>query len=392
MKILQVHTAYREAGGEDAVVGSEAELLRAAGHEVTTWLATNPSDPLPTAAALAASAWNARAARAVRALVERERPDVAHVHNTWFALSPAVVRAIDRAGVPVVATLHNYRLLCVNASLFRDGRPCLDCVGTHPWRGVAHRCYRGSALASGAAAGALALNRALGTWPRHVRLFLVLTEFARERFVRGGLPAGRVRVKPNVVADPGPRRLAPSASGTVLFVGRLDAFKGLDVLLDAWAAAAPAGCELVIVGDGPLKPGLERRAVPGVRLLGRRPPDEVRRLMLGARTLLFPTRLLEGPSLVVREAFAAGLPVLASRLGGIPELVGPVGERWLVQADDPAAWAAALRRLAGGDGLDEAGRRARRLWERRLTPEVGRRALEAAYRFARAGGAMDVAG
>jgi glycosyltransferase involved in cell wall biosynthesis len=380
MKILQVHTTYRESGGEDAVVSAEAGLLRAAGHEVVSYLATNPAGPLPTAAALAASAWNTRAAGAVRALAGRERPDVAHVHNTWFALSSSVVRALDQAGVPVVVTLHNYRLLCVNASLFRDGRPCVDCVGTHPWRGVAHRCYRGSALASGAAAGALAVNRALGTWQRHVRLFLALTGFARDLFVRGGLPPDRVLVKPNSVADPGARAAPPSTSGTVLFVGRLDPLKGLGTLLDAWGTAAPAGLELVIVGDGPLRAELERRAGRGVRLLGRRPADEVRRLMLQARTLVFPTMLLEGPSLVVREAFAAGLPVLASRLGGIPELLGPVGERWLVEAGDPAAWAAALGGLADGRGLDEAGRRARLVFERHFTPEIGLRLLEDAYR------------
>jgi glycosyltransferase involved in cell wall biosynthesis len=385
MKVLQLHATYRETGGEDAVVRSEAELLRAGGHEVVTWLAANPTGALPTAAALASSAWNARAARAVRELAERERPDVAHVHNTWFALSAAVVRALDRAGVPVVVTLHNYRMLCVNASLFRDGKPCLDCVGSHPWRGVAHRCYRDSALASAAAAGALAVNRALGTWERHVKLFLCLTEFARERFVEGGLDPERVVVKPNVVADPGPRAKPPSASGTVLFVGRLDALKGLGTLLDAWSSAAPDGLELVVVGEGPIRGELERRAVPGVRLLRHQPPEEVRRLMLGARALVFPTRLLEGPSLVVREAFAAGLPVLASRLGGIPEFVRPLGERWLVDADDPAAWASALCGLRGLDGLDEAGGRARRLYEERLTPEHGRRLLEDAYHAAGAG-------
>ena len=379
MRILQVHTRYRYEGGEDAVARAEATLLAEAGHEVVPFIAENPSRPGPTAAAMLTSAWNPLAARTLRAVATRVRPDVAHVHNTWFALSPSVVRELDLAGIPVVVTLHNYRLLCVNASLFRDGRPCLDCVGHSPLPGVVHRCYRDSAVASAAVAGCISANRALGTWTRHAGLFLALNDYARDRFIEGGLPADRIRVKPNVVPDPGQRVAPPSASGTVLFVGRLDPLKGLGMLLDAWAAASPPGLELVIVGDGPQRAELEARNVPGVTLAGRRTPAEVRAMMLEARTLVFPTLLLEGPSLVVREAFAAGLPVLASGLGGIPELVGQLGPRWLVPASTPAAWAAALAGLPGGDELDEAGRGARALWAERLTPEAGLRALEEAY-------------
>ena len=118
-------------------------------------MAENPQRPGPAAASLLASAWNPAAARALRAEARRVRPDVAHVHNTWFALTPAVAAALDGAGVPVVMTLHNYRILCANASLYRDGRPCEDCVGSHPWHGVRHRCYRDS-LASSTAVAATA--------------------------------------------------------------------------------------------------------------------------------------------------------------------------------------------------------------------------------------------
>ena len=216
----------------------------------------------PTAAAMLASPWNPAAARRLRAAARRARPDVAHVHNTWFALTPSVVAALDGIVVPVVVTLHNYRLLCANASLFRDGRPCQDCVGTHPWHGVQHRCYRGSAVSSTAVAATIAVNRALGTWERHVRLFLALNDFARDRFVAGGLPADRVWVKPNSVGDPGPRAGPPSRSRTVLVAGRLTPEKGVGVLLEAWRRLAPADLELVIAGDGPMRAELER-AAPG---------------------------------------------------------------------------------------------------------------------------------
>ncbi|HKE98121.1 MAG TPA: glycosyltransferase family 4 protein [Actinomycetes bacterium] len=380
MRILQLHTDYREPGGETAVVRAEAELLRAAGHDVVAHQVVNPAGAAGAALALAASPSNPVAARRAGRLAGRLRPDLAHVHNTWYALSPSVLRALGRAGVPVVMTLHNYRLLCVNASLSRAGRPCEDCVGRLPLAGVAHRCYRGSAVASAAAATTIAANRAAGTWTRHVRRFLVLNEFARERFVRGGLPAERLTVTPNFVADPGGRGRAPSASPTVLFVGRLEPLKGVGTLLDAWAARARPGLELVVVGDGPMRPALERRAPPGVRFAGRLAPGEVRRRMLDARALAFPTLLYEGQPMVVLEALAAGLPVLASDLGGTAELLrAGAGAGWLAPPGDTGGWGRALARLDDGAGTDAAGRRLRGLYEQRFTPELGLRRLLDVY-------------
>jgi glycosyltransferase involved in cell wall biosynthesis len=381
MRVLQVHTRYRYEGGEDAVVRAEAALLAEAGHEVVPFLAENPVGPGPTAAAMLASPWNPAAARRLRAAAQRARPDVAHVHNTWFALTPSVVAALDGMGVPVVVTLHNYRLLCANASLFRDGHPCQDCVGTHPWHGAQHRCYRGSAVSSAAVAATISLNRAIGTWDRHVRLFLALNDFARDRFVAGGLPADRVRVKPNSVADPGRRAGPPSASRTVLFAGRLVPEKGAGVLLEAWRRLAPSGLELVVAGDGPMRAELERRPPPSVRLLGQLEPAAVRDWMLRSRALVFPTWLYEGQPMSVLEAFAAGLGVLASRLGGNAELVGGLGDGWLTPAQDPDALAARLAALADDDLVDRAGAAARRLYEERFAERHNLRALEAAYRY-----------
>ncbi len=378
MRILQVHTSYRQAGGEDAVVRDEAALLRAAGHDVVTYHVENPQAPLPTAAALAGSVWNPVAAGALGSAARHARADVAHVHNTWYALSPAVFRALRRAGVPVVATLHNYRLLCTNGLLYRDGRPCQDCVGTHAWRGVAHRCYRGSAPQSALVAGMLSVSRALGVWERDVDLFLALTDFARQRFVEGGLPAAKLAVKPNTVPDPGGRLTAPADSRTVLYVGRLTEEKGIETLVRAWSAAQLDGLELAVVGDGPLRPALERHSPPGVRIVGPKDPAEVARLMRGARALAFPSRWYETFGLVAVEAMAAGLPVLASDLGSGRELLGH-DPTWLVPAGDVDAWAGALRSLEDRDALDRAGSAGRQRWERDFSPTAGLRALEGAY-------------
>jgi glycosyltransferase involved in cell wall biosynthesis len=382
LKILQVHTQYREQGGEDAVVRAEGELLAAAGHEVVVHLARNPSGAVRTGASLAMSAWNPLAARQLYDLARQVRPDVAHVHNTWFSLSPSIFNALGAAAVPVVMTLHNYRLLCANANLFRDGHVCEDCVGSHPWHGVRHRCYRGSLVASVPAAGTIALHRTLGTWNRHVRLFLALNEFARTRFIRGGLPAHKVHVKPNFVSDPGPRAEPPSRSRTILYVGRLETEKGIDTLLDAWNAWGSSRFELVLIGDGRLGPALRRRAPPGVRLTGSLSREAVLAWMLRSRALVFPSVLYEGQSVAVLEALGCGLPVLASRLGGNAELLH---EDWLVASGDRAAWTEALRRLEDGDRVDRAGADARGLYERRFSEQTARRLLEEAYRMALAG-------
>jgi glycosyltransferase involved in cell wall biosynthesis len=386
MKVLQVHTRYRQPGGEDVVAAQEAAALADAGHEVVTHNAHNPTAPMASAAALAQAPWNARSARRIRRLAREVTPDVVHIHNTWFQLTPSIVHTLSALDLPVVMTLHNYRFVCVNAMLFRDGDPCQTCVGHSPWPGVRHRCYRDSVVSSTAVAGTIAVHRGLGTWHRHVRRFLVLNEFARDIFVRSGFPADRMIVKPNATTDPGPRAAGPSASRTVLFVGRVEAVKGITTLIDAWHAARPDDLELMVIGDGDLREELVRRRVPGVRFVGSVPAAEVRTRMLHARALLFPTRLYEGQPMVTVEAFSAGLPVVASALGGNREVVGELGDRWLVDAADPTAWAAALARLTDDEAVDEAGATGRLLFEQRYGGKENVARLEEAYREAIADG------
>src|SRR5262245_11875317 len=247
-------------------------------------------------------------------------------------------------------TLHNFRLVCANGQLFRDGRPCETCVGSHPWHGVRHKCWRGSRALTVPAAATIALHRRLGTWTGAVDLYLALNQFARGRLVAGGLPAEKVAVKPNFTGDPG-RRAAPAAgSATVMFVGRLSREKGVDVLLEAWARLGEGSVRLVVVGDGPLRADLERRAGDGVTFTGRLDPVDVRRRMLGARAVVVPSAWYEGQPMVVLEALAAGLPVVASDIGGLPELIaagdaGDAAAGWLARPGDVDGWVGALRRL-----------------------------------------------
>jgi glycosyltransferase involved in cell wall biosynthesis len=382
MKILQLHTRYRQAGGEDSVVAAEAAALRSAGHEVTQLLFENPDAPVRTVFSLARAGWNTASARRASTVARADHPDVAHLHNTWYAASQSVLKAFADEGLPVVMTLHNYRLLCVNGMLFRDGRPCETCVGTHAWHGVRHRCYRSSAAQSAVLAANIGLHRGLDTWDR-VDRFLVLSEFARSRFIAGGLPAERLVTVPNFVDDPGPRRNAAAHSTTVLFVGRLSPEKGVSLLLDAWERASPKGLQLLVVGDGPERGRLEARQVKGVRLLGRQPPEVVREHMLSSRALLFPSIWYEGQPMTILEALAAGLPVLASNLGGAGETVADLGSAWQVPAGDVEAWVFALQALDSDATVTAGSASARQVFEDRHTVAHGVDRLVEVYGGAR---------
>lgn len=380
MKVLQVHNLYALPGGEDTIADAEADLLERAGHEVQRVRVRNPARGPAAMRALAASPWNLAEERAMRARVHRWRPDIAHVHNTWFSLTPAIFHALSGEGVPIVMTLQNYRLLCANAQLFRDGHLCTECVGTHPWRGVLHSCYRGSALASVPAALTIAVGRRRGTWDL-VDRFIAPSEFVKSVFVGAGTAPERIVVKPNVVPDPGPRSRPPSESATILYAGRLSPEKGIGLLLDAWdqAGSETAGMELAVVGAGPLREELESRASPRVRCLGWVESAELRERMLDARALVFPSQWPENFGRVIVEALAAGTPVLASDIATPAEIVRELGARWVVKPGDTSAWSSALTALTDDVSVDEAGEQARRLFEAKYSFRVGLRRLLEVY-------------
>jgi glycosyltransferase involved in cell wall biosynthesis len=380
MRILQVHNQYVEPGGEDTISDTEAALLTGAGHIVDRLRIRNPEGGLAAARSFAAAPYNFAQERAMRARVRSFGPDVAHVHNTWFAFSPSIFRALRSEGVPVVMTLQNFRPLCAEAKLFRDGGLCTDCVGTHPWRAVRYRCYRGSTPASVMAAATIALHRKLGTWEAIDRFFAP-SESVKNVFVEGGFSSRRITVKPNVVTDPGPRSEPPSASRTVLYAGRLSPEKGLALLLDTWqeAAADIPDLELLIVGDGPQRAALERRAPRRVNFSGFVEPAELVPIMLAARALVFPTQWPENFGRSIVEAMAAGVPVLASDIGTPAEVVGELGPEWLLPPGDRQEWVAALTRLTDPARVDGAGRRARELFEQKYNIEIGLRQLLEVY-------------
>jgi glycosyltransferase involved in cell wall biosynthesis len=385
MKVLLVHNHYQQSGGEDAVFAAEGRLLESHDECVIRYTAHNDDVSALSRLALARSTvWNQQHHHALRDVLRRERPDVMHVHNTLPLISPAAYYAARAEQVPVVQTLHNYRLLCPSANFLRDGKVCEDCLGKSlPYPGMVHRCYRGSLAASGAVVAALAIHRALGTWTDQVDLFIALTEFAKWKHVEGGLPEERFFVKPQFVeSDSGP---GDGEGGYALYVGRLSEEKGVHVLLAAWADLGDA-MPLKVVGDGPLSPAVAEAARrPGIEWHGRQPPDVVQALMKRATVLVVPSVCYEGFPLVIVEAFAAGLPVITSDIGSPPSLVGDGMTGLHFRSGDPLALAARVRWASTHAGELAAMRpRARHQYEARYTADRNYDLLMLAYESASA--------
>jgi len=381
MKILIVHNYYREPGGEDECARSEAQLLEEHGHQVV-WFTLQNAELRPGPGSALRSLWSRESHAALRDLIRRERPDVAHFHNTFHLMSPSGYWAAAAEGVPVVQTLHNYRLLCCNALLFREGKPCEDCLGKRiPWRGVARACYRDSVGASLAVATVTTLHRALGTWRDRIDVYVAPSEFLRSRFVAAGFSADKILVKPNFVhPDPG---IGSGDGGFALFAGRLNPEKGVETLLRAWELVGHR-IPLRIVGDGPLANKVAEEAKNRrVEWLGRRSRAEVLDLMGMARCVVLPSEWYENFPLVLAEALAKGTPVIASDAGAARELISDGLTGFLFRAGNPGSLADALRNaLAPHTDVTAIRRSARRSYESRYTGDKNHAMLISIYEHA----------
>lgn len=384
MKVLFCHNYYQQPGGEDQVFADETRLLESRGHHVLRYTLHN--DEIARIGRLEAARrtfWNRDSYASLRTLISREQPDVMHCANTFPLISPAAYYAARAEGVPVVQSLHNYRLLCPNSLLLRDGHVCEDCLGKWtPWPAVVHGCYRQSRAGSAVVAGMLAVHRLLRTYRRMVSVYITLAEFSRRKFIQGGLPAERIVVKPNFVdPDPGP---GTGGGGYAVFVGRLSVEKGIDVLLAAWSRLnSPA--RLKIVGDGPLSETVRQAAAtdPRIAYTGQRTRQEVCDLVGDAACLVMPSICYEhGPKSLI-EAYAKGTPVIASRLGAMAEQVEDGVTGRLFSPGDPSDLAVKLNDLLhDASRCDRMRRAARHMYEQRYMADANYSALMTIYRRA----------
>ena len=364
---------------------SEVEMLRGAGHDVELLEADNNIiDGTVTKIAAAGSLFHSySSSRRMTELLRRFRPDILHIHNWFPLLSPSIISAAIAEGVPVVQTLHNFRMFCANGILYRDGKVCDDCAGRAlPMGAVLHGCYSGSRVGSALVTAAFSYHRMAHTWDG-ISTFIAVSEYQRALLIRGGIHSDQIVVKPNFVKNPG--KPGTGDGGYALFVGRLTPQKGIRTILKAWAGNKIA-MPLKIMGDGPLAEEVRAGAesMPQVQYLGQRTTGEVYAAMAGAKFLIFSSESFEPFALTIVEAFSQGTPVLAADVASVVELVkhGSTGFRFAPgNSDDLAAKAASF--LADSAAYEEMRRECRRVYEEHYTDTINYQLLMNIYRRAR---------
>lgn len=381
MRILIAHNRYQERGGEDVVFEAESALLGEGGHAVKTLTVSNDAINslgvrIKTALEIAD---NPSGRRTIAEAIDGFAPDVVHFHNFFPLLSPAVIDVCRDKGVPAVVTLHNYRVICGNGQLMRDGQICHQCLDAGPIWGVVHRCYRGSLPGSAATAYMIASHQRRGTWTRRGLRLIALTRFARNIFVSAGFNADMIDVKPNFIPDPGVPPLAAPREG-LLYVGRLSPEKGVDVLLQAVAQTA---ARLRIAGDGPELAALRAKAPDNVTFLGALSRADVFAEMSRAQALVVPSLWYEGFPMVVVEALANATPVIASDLGALAEIVQGGVTGMLVPPGDADSLKRTIVAFLGDRAFAaRCGQAARAAYAKLYRPEENLRQLEAIYQRA----------
>ncbi|HTC16443.1 MAG TPA: glycosyltransferase family 4 protein [Steroidobacteraceae bacterium] len=334
MKVLLVHNYYGSTApsGENLAYECDVELLKQHGHEVVSF--TTHSDELRAQRLLGplrgavTCVWNPVAEARLRALIHKEKPDVMHVHNVFPRLSPAIFGAADGSGTATVLTLHNYRIFCAAGTGLRGRQACTLCADKNTvMPALRFRCYRNSRLATMPIALSISLHRSLGTLDTHVDAFIALTQFQRDFFVSRGLIRGeRTHVRANFMPGSPQAMDWDSRARQVVYVGRLSDDKGVDVLINAWKLWGSEAPPLVIIGDGPRRGVLERMAREQVRtgqihFTGQRQAPETHAILRSARLVVIPSRAFEGFPMVIREAFAFGVPLVVSDVGALASLV-----------------------------------------------------------------------
>ncbi len=385
VKILAVHNRYQEPGGEDVAFEQEQDLLKRHGHDVISYCRSNDevnvSSRINQLVLVKQMIWAEDSRQEIATLLRRERPDVVHVHNTFMMVSPSVYAACREAEVPVVQTLHNYRLSCPAGAFFRNGKPCEECADRGLSRSVWHGCYRGSRRETAVVALMLTVHRALGIWTRMVDCYVALSKFARQKFVERGLPSEKIVVKPNFVPnDPGQKE---GPGEYALFVGRLSEEKGAATLLSAWERLHHR-IPLVVVGDGPLGPLVRaeaaRHGASEIVFRGRVNRDESLAAMKRARFLIVPSDCYENFPLSIAEAFSCGTPVICSRHGALEEIVDDGRTGLHFAPGDPQDLAAKVEwAWARPNAAVSMGYEARKDYESKYTPERNYQSLMAIY-------------
>lgn len=320
-KILMVHNYYQVPGGEDTVVANEIQMLKKYGHHVVFYSRDNSELkkmskfqklflPINTI-------FNFRTYRDIKRIIKREKIDIVHVHNTLNLISPSVYYAALSLGVPVVQTVHNFRLLCPGATFYRDGHICEDCVEKSLWCAIKHNCYRNSKWQTLACVINTKFHRMMGIYGKIN--YICLTDFNREKLLKlKQIKKDKVFVKPNFVESTQPFIPGEKRKNQFVFSGRLDKLKGIDLLLKAWKEMGEQAPKLVVCGTGPMEEWCRRfvkKNKINVELRGFVFNEDVREILANSKALILPTQCYEGFPMSVVEAYSVGTPIICSNLG-----------------------------------------------------------------------------
>jgi glycosyltransferase involved in cell wall biosynthesis len=405
MRVLHVNKFLYRRGGAEGYMLDLAELQAKAGHEVAFFGMDHPEnpplplaahfpsyvqlDPPPEGAVRRVTAGlrmlnSSESRRGMEAVLRRFRPDVAHLHNIYHQLSPSVLRPLADAGVPMVMTLHDYKLACPSYQFLDHGRVCEACLGGRYHNAVLRRCKNGSLSYSLLLAVESTVHRLIGAYDP-VRTFVCPSEFLAGKMRAAGVKPEKLRVL-NHFVDLSAVEPKQRPGGPVVYAGRLAPEKGVDVLVEAVGRLGGAA-RLEVAGDGPERQRLEAlaaaRAPRRVRFWGRLSKERLLELLSDATVCVIPSRWYENQPMAVLEAFACGVPVIASGLGGLPELIEPGTDGEIIPPDDPAALAAALDGLLRDpERAFQMGRAGLAKVRERFTPERHLAQLEGVYQGA----------
>ncbi len=399
MRILQISHNYHIVGGSDAVFFATCDLLTTAGHEVIPFCIKNPANhPSKWARYFPCGAdtgtapvrdalryfFNAEARAKLRQLLDQAGPvDVAHLHIYHGKHTPAILSVLREHGIPIVQSLHEYKLACPVYTMQRDGKPCDLCIGGSVLNCVRHRCKDGSVLRSAVMAAEQMSARILGD-VRLIDRFFCVSDFQRQIMARASIPTAKLHTLPNFVnTDEVSAR--PGHGNYLLYFGRIEELKGVPTLLKA---VAQSGHQLRIAGDGKWRPEMERRieGQDNVAYLGFQHGAALQRLVGRATAVIVPSEWSENCPMSVLEAKALGRPVIGARIGGIPELVREDLDGFLFEAGNVGDL---VRALATLDRADHASlsRNARQDAEARFSQAVYLKSLLRHYRDCQPAGA-----
>ena len=360
-KVLIVHNYYQIPGGEDTVVANEKKLLESHGHEVVLYTRHNSElNSLSRGQKLLlpiSTIFNFQTYKEVKKIIKAENVDIVHVHNTLNLVSPSVYYAAFACHVPVVQTVHNFRLLCPGATFFREGHVCEECLSKGLVCAVKHKCYRGSRVQTLACVISTWIHRLIGTYKK--LNYICLTDFNKDKLLQlKQIKKEKVLVKPNLVEeakeiDPYEKRI-----DQFIYVGRLEEIKGIDILLEAWKLMGADAPELLMCGKGPLedwaKEYIEKNKLSKVKLLGFVANTEVRKMIGESKALILPTQVYEGFPMTIAESYACGTPVIGSDLGNTGSLIENGINGFKFAPDSPSELADAVNRITNSfTALDE---------------------------------------